>query len=124
MKKIISVLSFAAAIVGAGSLAMASSTTSETSGFTFSFNAVSLSQADWGTVSGKGYTALVECPTGQKYVNAYVSAETVSGAYNVPTDLTVYAHLNASNDVDGVYLNTAVGQGGQSTGTVELICAN
>lgn len=124
MKKAITVSAVATAILAVGSLAMASSTTSETSGFTFSFNAVSLTQADWGTVSGKGYTALVVCPTGQRYVNAYVLSEAVSGAYNTPTDLTVYTHVNGNGDVDGVYLNTAVGQGGQSTGSVELICAS
>ena len=124
MKKLISVVAVASAIVAAGSLAMASSTTSETDGFTFSFNQVSFTQSDWATVSGEGYTVLAECPAGQKYVSAYVLSSSVNGGYVLHDPITGYTHANANGDVDGIYLGSGIGQGGQGNGTIELICAS
>lgn len=123
MKKALAVAALAGTILAGGSLALASTTTTTSHGF--SFNNVALTQSDWGTVSGFGYTALVECPSGQQYVNAYVRSEDNNGAYNIQDVNTIhsYLHDNGSGDPDGVYLYTGLGQGGQGNGVVELICA-
>ena len=128
MKKLISVVAVASAIVAAGSLAMASTTTSTTSGFTFSHNLIALTQSDWGSVSGHGYTTLIECPSGQQYVNAFLVSEDTNGAYIFPAldgnQGTSYLHVNGSSQPDGLYLSSGATQGNQGNGTVELIGAN
>lgn len=126
MKKLLAVSALSAAILAGGSFALASTTTSETSGFTFSFNSESFTQSDWGTVSGEGYTVLAECPTGQKFVNIYLESEDNYGGYTIPdvSSYPTYLHKNSNGDSDGLYLHSGVGQGGQGNGAVELICAS
>lgn len=125
-KTLIPSVIIAGAIVITGSLSLASSTTTQSHGV--SVNQVSLSQSDWGSVAGHGYTALVQCPLGQDYMNGLVLSEDNSGAYNFP-DFTGNSgtpsaeHKDSNGYVDGVYLTSSVSQGSQGDGVVELICA-
>jgi hypothetical protein len=132
LKKILTTAIVFGAALGAGSLALASTTSTESSGFTFSYNQESFTQDDWSTVSGIGYSALAECPVGQKYISAYVldaGGSSSTGGYPgyILPDASSYfasAHYNSANDPDGVYVRTEVGQGSQGNGVIELICSN
>jgi hypothetical protein len=124
MKKIIGSVIIAAAIIGTGSLALASTTTPDTSGF--SVNHIAFTQSDWGSVSGFGYTALAQCPAGQQYVSAYVESQDNNGAYNIQDVNTIhyYLHHTSGGQPDGIYLFSGSPQGYQGNGVVELTCAS